>query len=433
MMKKYLNIKHILLAVLLVAVSGCSKDPGIRTTDQFNLWFSNVQEQEVLAGESIDVLFWFSVSKNETYPVDSVMIAFDVAEGGGTVTVEEVRIAANKSAETKWVPGSASFRQVLTASVFDLSGMFLTSLDLVAYAFRENQWDEVRVGPEVQIWDMAADTVSRVTFMTTYNRLYKQGSRYYLWEEVTNPLFQAPDSPRTVEIDRDGVLFVSTSGGNIIRSSDHGVTWQACAKPWPDITTYIQIYVSNDGRLWVYTADRPVRYSDDRGAAWHNAGSGAADGGIGDIFRLSDGTLVRHGLNCCSLAISDDDGQNWTPVHTPEYSHKVYVDGDDNIFILSSVGTGETIFRSDDRGATFAPVHSVGVTYRSSYDNIFTRFGNTWYVAIPGYGIMRSADLLDYESYHLFSDLRTLFIDHNGVMIVRDKDSQSAWYYNDPD
>ena len=432
-MKNYLSIKYILLAGLLFSVAGCSKDPGRRVTDQYRLWFSNIQGQRLLAGESIDALFWFSMIKTERYPVDSVKVVFDVTAGEGYVTVASLWIASDEVAATTWTVGSDSFRQVLTASVYDLAGNFIASLDLVACAFRENEWDEVTTGPEVQIWDMAADTVNDVTFMTTYSKLYKQGARYYIWEEVINPLFQAPDSPRTVEIDRDGVLYVSTSGGNIIRSSDHGVTWQACAKPWPDITTYVQIYVSNDGRLWVYSADRPVRYSDDRGATWHSAGAGAADGGIGDIFRLSDGTLVRHGLNCCSLAISDDDGQSWTPVHTPDYSHKVYVDGDDNIFILSSVGTGETIFRSDDRGATFAPVHSVGVTYRSSYDNIFTRFGNTWYVAIPGYGIMKSADLLDYESYHLFSDLRTLFIDHNGVMIVRDKDFQSAWYYNDPD
>lgn len=432
-MKNYLSIKYILLAGLLFSVAGCSKDPGRRVTDQYRLWFSNIQGQRLLAGESIDALFWFSMIKTERYPVDSVKVVFDVTAGEGYVTVASLWIASDEVAATTWTVGSDSFRQVLTASVYDLAGNFIASLDLVACAFRENEWDEVTTGPEVQIWDMAADTVNDVTFMTTYSKLYKQGARYYIWEEVINPLFQAPDSPRTVEIDGDGVLFVSTSGGNIIRSSDHGITWQACTKPWSDITTYIQIYVSNDDRLWVYTADRPVRYSDNRGVTWNNASADAADGGIGDIFRLGDGTLVRHGLDCCSLAISDDDGQNWTRVQTPDYSHKVYVDGDDNILILSSVGTGESIFRSDNRGASFTPVHSVGVTFRSSYDNIFTRFGNSWYVAIPGYGIMKSADLLNYENYRVFSDLRTLFIDHNGVMIVKDEDFQSVWYMNDPD
>jgi len=432
-MKNYLSIKYILLAGLLFLVAGCSKDPGRRVTDQHRLLFSNIQGQRLLAGESIDALFGFSVIKTERYPVDSVKVVFDVTAGGGYVNVASLWIAPDEVAATTWTVGSDSFRQVLTASVYDLEGNFIASLDLVACAFRENEWDEVTTGPDVQIWDMAADTVNDVTFMTTYSKIYKQGARYYIWEEVTSPLFQAPDSPRTVEIDSNGVLFVSTSGGNIIRSFDHGVTWQACPKPWPDITTYIQIYVSNDDRLWVYTADRPVRYSVDRGASWHNAGADAADGGIGDIFRLGDGTLVRHGLDCCSLAISDDDGQSWTRVQTPDYSHKVYVDGDDNILILSSVGTGETIFRSDNRGASFTPVHSVGVTFRSSYDNIFTRFGNSWYVAIPGYGIMKSADLLNYENYRVYSDLRTLFIDHNGVMIVKDEDFQSVWYMNDPD
>lgn len=432
-MRNYLFIKYILFAVLMFSVSGCSKDPGTRVTDQYTLYFSNQQGQRVLAGETIDVQFLFSVMRTERYMVDSVKVVFDAAEGEGSLTVASQWIASDEVAKTTWTVGTGTFIQVLTASVYDLEGKFLSSLDLVAYVFRDNQWNEVTAGPEVQIWDLAADTVNGVTFMTTYSKLYRQGPRYYIWEEVANPLFQHPDSPRTVKIDGDGIFYVSTSGGNIMRSIDHGVTWQACAKPWPDITTYIQAYVSNDDRIWVYTADRPLRYSDDRGITWHDAGADAADGGIGDIFRLGDGTLVRHGLNCCSLAASDDDGQTWTPLQAPEYSHKIYVTGDDEIFILSSQGTGETIFRSVDLGASFIPVHSVGVTFRSSYDNIFTRYGDYWYVAIPGFGIMKSADLIHYENYWLFSDLRTLFMDHNGVMIARDKDFQSVWYHSNPD
>ncbi len=428
-MKNYSSIRYIVLAVLMLAMAACSKDPGIRITDQYSLWFSNMQGQKVFAGESIDVQFGFSMFKTERYPVDSVKVVFNVTEGGGSMTVADVWISSDEVAQTTWTVGSDTFSQVITASVYDLAGKLISTLDLVAYAFRHNQWDEVTAGPEIQIWDLAADTVNDVTFMTTYNKLYRQGARYYIWEEVTSPLFQHPDLPRTVKIDGNGILYVSTSGGNIIRSFDHGFTWQASTKPWSDIATYVQAYVSNDNRLWVYTAGRPVRYSDDQGDTWHDAGADAADGGIGDIFRLGDGTLVRHGLDCCSLAISDDDGQTWTPVETPYYSHKVYVNGDDEIFILSSQGTGETIFRSVDRGASFTLVHSVGVTFRSSYDNIFTRFGNFWYVAIPGYGIMKSADLLHYENFRVFSDLRTLYIDHNGIMIVRDKDFQSVWYY----
>ena len=431
-MNKGFIIRYIVPAILLFSVAGCSKDPVIRTTDQFSLWFSNVQDQRWFAGESVDVLFWFSVTHSEAYQVDSVKVEFDIT-GGGSLTVNDIRIASGKSAETRWTLGSDSFRQVLTASVYDISGKFIASEDLVASAFRENQWDEVTAAPEVQIWDMAADTVNKVTFMTTYNRLYRQGSRYFIWEEVTDPVFQAQDMPRTVEIDGNGNFYVSTSGGNIIRSIDHGVSWQVCTKPWQDISTYMQLYVSNDFRLWVYTANRLLRYSDDQGETWHDAGTAGGDGGIGDIFRLGDGSLIRHGLNCCSLAVSDDEGQTWVPLQAPDFSHKLYVSGDDEIFLLSSVGTGETIFRSDDRGVTFVPVHSVGVTFRSSYDNIFTRSGKFWYVAIPGYGILRSADLLHYENFHVFSDLRTLYIDHNGVMLVRDKDFKSVWYNSGSD
>jgi len=52
----------------------------------------------------------------------------------------------------------------------------------------------------------------------------------------------------------------------------------------------------------------------------------------------------------------------------------------------SATRNGEVIYRSDDRGTTFLSVHSVSVAFRSSFDNIFTKWGDYWYVAIPGFG-----------------------------------------------
>ncbi len=424
----YAGRRTLFVILMMVAMASCTEDPSRRILENYQFSYYNRQESRLLAGESLEVSAWFQVYTNTTARIDSIRVVFEPVQGGGSISQERHYVSSGQDIGAVWTLGHESFRQVLRASLWDLSGSFMTSIDLVAYGFRENEWDGVSGTPETPIVDMVADTVNKVTFITTGSYLYRQGDRYYEWERVNDPIFNSPDRPRTVEIDRNGVIYVSSNDGNIIISIDHGASWQYCTKPWPERSHYLQMYVSNDNRLWVYTAEEPIRYSDDRGVTWHNAGAGMSEYRLGDVFRMSDGTLVKHGLDCCSLMISDDDGQTWTPLTTPAYSQKLYVTDDDQIFIVCDQGTGEVIYRSGDRGATFSSVHSVGVAFRSSYDNIFTRWDDFWYVAIPGFGIMTSYDLDEYENYWLFPDLRTLYVDHNGVLLVKDFDSNTLYY-----
>jgi hypothetical protein len=126
--------------------------------------------------------------------------------------------------------------------------------------------------------------------------------------------------------------------------------------------------------------------------------------------------------------MSDDDGQTWTKITTPNYSQKLYVKDDDEIFICSDVGLTETIYSSKDLGVSFWYVHDVGPAFRTAMDNIFSKWGDFYYVAIPGYGIMKSVDLHEYEPFWINDDLVNLFIDHNGVLMVKGYDYQSVWY-----
>lgn len=432
-MVKYLGFGNILLVTLMTLLSGCAEDPAIRITEQYNFGFSNSQDQKVFAGESIDVLFWFNAPVNEGIPVDQVKVVFEAVSGGGTLSVADVLISSGGNAETTWTLGNESFRQALKATVYDLSGRLLASSGLTAYGFRQGNWDAISASPETQMNDMAADTVNDVTFMTTSNKLYRQGSRYYIWEEVKHPLFDYPERPRTIEIDRNGVFYVSTWGGNIIRSLDHGNSWEVCTKPWPDRSHYIQICVSNDNRLWVVTDGVPVRYSDDRGVTWNDAGAGMSEYRVADIFRLTDGTLFKHGLDCCSLAKSVDDGQTWIRVPTPGFSQKLYVTDRDEILICCDQGQSEFIYISTNGGATFTNVCAVAPAFGTSMQNTFLRRGTDYYVTIPGYGIMKSRDLRLYEDFWLNQDIDNLFIDHNGVMIATQLGSNQAWYRSAPE
>jgi len=171
-----------------------------------------------------------------------------------------------------------------------------------------------------------------------------------------------------------------------------------------------------------------VKYSDDGGNTWLTAGSAMTAHGVADIFRLKNGSLVMHGLDCCSLMKSSDDGQTWSKVNTPDYTQKLYVSETDEIFICADVGLTETIYSTKDIDAGFRYVHSVGPSFRTSMDNIFNKWGNFYYVAIPGYGIMKSYDLKTYEDYWVNRDLVNIFIDHNGVLLVKDIDYQTVYY-----
>lgn len=418
----------VLFILMIISLGSCSEDPSIKVLERYSFGFVDTQEPRLLAGESVDVSVWFNIYVNTSAPVDSVRVLIEPVEGGGSVLQDRDYVSSGNKISARWTLGNESYRQVLRASARDLSGNFITYADLAGYAFIENAWNKVTGSPEVQIMDMAADTVNGVTFMTTINKLYRQGERYYMWEEVTDNVFRSPDMPRTIEIDRNGVIYVSTSGGNIMRSTDHGSSWQPCTKPWSGRSTFFQICVSNDGRLWAWSAEEIVRYSDDSGVTWNDAGADLSVHGIYDIFRLTDGTLIMHGLDCCSLMISRDDGQSWTPLPTPGYSHKLYVNEADEVFVVCSEGNSESIYRSHDQGNTFERVHSVAVSFRSSYDNIFNKWGDSYYVAMPGFGIMKSSDLRKFENFWIYPDLRMLYVDHNGVLLAKDFSFNAVYY-----
>jgi hypothetical protein len=89
---------------------------------------------------------------------------------------------------------------------------------------------------------------------------------------------------------------------------------------------------------------------------------------------------------------------------------------------------GITLYYSTDYGSTFIKAHNVYPQYGTGMDNTFTQSDNSYYVLIPGYGILKSDDLMVYEDYWRNSDVRNLFTDHNGVLIAREQTSNTVHY-----
>jgi hypothetical protein len=79
-------------------------------------------------------------------------------------------------------------------------------------------------------------------------------------------------------------------------------------------------------------------------------------------------------------------------------------------------------------GETFQAVSHVNPEFSTQMGNIFNWWSGFYYVVIPGYGILKSADLVNYELYREDPDIKSLFVDHNGVLLARDLSSGNVYY-----
>ena len=424
-MSTLFKYRCLFLLFLSGIISSCEPDPLIETLDSYTFNFISESGKKLLAGESCVVKF--SAQNRMDYSDNSVIVQFDIIKGGGSVSQQSITTDSTGYATITWQLGNDSFVQLLRASVYRQSGQYLTSADIDAYGFRENEWDSIPIAPDGNITDMVTDTVSKATFMISAGQLYRQGERYFLWEQVTDQNLQ---NPRTIEIDRNRVIYVSTWNGDIVKSTDHGESWEKCTKPYPDNPYYVYMSVSNDNYIWVGKYDFTTRFSKDGGMTWQDAPA-LSTFLNGNTFRLKDGTLVNHGTNGTSrnrFNISYDDGLTWISRETPGYSTGMYVTDNDEIFIFNQ-DAGFTIYTTTDLGETYTRVHSVHPKWGTTLENnIVRRWDGFYYIIVPGYGILKSADLINFENYWINSDLNDLFIDHNGVLIAKDWEYTTVYY-----
>jgi len=420
-------LRILILASLLLVIHSCGPDPSMELLESYSFSFENEQGQKYNPGESINVVL--KLTNNKEPAAKSFRIVFNVTEGGGSVEQETVFSENADRISTVWTLGTNSLDHKLRVEIFRMNGEFVTSLLLTAITLRENAWDAVSADPDGRIFDLAADTVAGVTLMISGGSVFMQGEKYYLWEKVTDPVLE---SPRTIEIDSRGIFFVSTWNGEIVKSSDHGLSWQKCTKPYPENPYYIFMDVANDDYIWVFKFEYPTVFSADGGVTWQTTGSNLSSVGFGDVFRLKSGTLLFHGSNCCSLNRSDDNGLTWTHIETPGASTKLYVNEKEEIFICNQDG-GFAIFKSTDMGATFSRLFGCFPQFGTSMDNIFNKCKDYYYILVPGFGILKSPDLERYEIYWINNELNNLFIDHNGVLIAKDWNQNTIYYRKNSD
>lgn len=426
-MKLRIRYKILVFLLLPALIYSCEPDPEIVALEQYNFWLVNLSGSKMQAGETVEVTF--SAQNRLNNYDNSVMVKFDVISGGGSMSEQTVTTDSTGYATVNWQMGNESSIQLLKASAYKTSGEYLSWTETSAYAFRDKEWNAIDIDPDGSISDMVTDTVNRVTFMISGGKLYKQRERYYMWENVTDDNIE---SPRTIHTDNSGIIYISTWNGEIVKSSDHGNTWEKCTKPYPEDPYYIYMSVSNDNYIWAGKWYNPTRFSKDGGATWIDADE-LSTYMNGNTFRLSDGTLVNHGTNDTTryrFNISYDDGLTWISRETPGYSTDIYVTENDEIIICNQ-DNGFSFYLTTDLGQSFTRVHSVFPKWRTTTENnIFTRWKDFYYIIVPGYGILKSPDLINYETYWRNSDLLDLFIDHNGVLVAKDWNYNTVYYNN---
>lgn len=417
----------ILILALLLCFS-CKKyhDPAFETLDSYYFGFQNTSGKRYLAGDYVDDSLIFYVMQQNGQAYIDAEVRFEVLTGGGTLSVNDMKTDNRGYASTVWQLGNESTIQTFRAKVYDTDGNYLSYSDLYEYAFRKNHWDEISEYPDGSIMDMASDTIDHVTLMVSEGNIYRQEDKYYLWQQITLPGYFNVTS---VDVDSNGVFYLGTWDGNLMKSIDGGNTWLPCTKPYPELSQSVHAYVANDNSVWVFENSYPTKYSYDDGMTWNIAGSDLSQWGYGDIFRMKDGSLFFHGSNCCSLNRSTDDGATWSHVATPGLSLKMYADDSDNIFIITQEN-GLSIYMSSDYGITFNKVYTVTPLWGTDMRNTFNKWHGTYYIIIPGYGILKSDDLTHYSIFWTNDNIYDMFIDDKGTIIAKDWNMHTVYYYS---
>ncbi len=223
--------KQVILFCIVTFISSCEKhpDPSYQKLEDYRFRKSG-SDQKAFAcnylNDSISVQIENSITNSYT---KGLLVQFNVMAGGGSIDQSTIFTDDNGFAYTYWMLGEETCRQLVRANVFDYTGKLLSEIDFRAFGFRFNTWDTVTTGPDIRTKDIVADTINKLTLMTTNNTLYRQGNNYFDWDEVKGINMK---SPRTIEMDSEGTLYLGNWYGELLKSFDQGETWVACTKSY---------------------------------------------------------------------------------------------------------------------------------------------------------------------------------------------------------
>lgn len=141
---------------------------------------------------------------------------------------------------------------------------------------------------------------------------------------------------RTIAETHEGVLLAGSYGRGVLRSSDHGLTWELVGNGLA--TTIIRTLAVNDeDEIFVGTfGGNVVQRSDDGGDTWVASGDGLEAQGIWNISIAPDGTFFA-GTRSRGIFVSGD-GRNWQARPSPATPVNGFAFVAGNVFAATRVG-----------------------------------------------------------------------------------------------
>lgn len=419
--------KYLYLSGLLILLS-CNRFDGPSQEILKNYSFSTTGAgQKCFSGEYFRDSIGVFLGNYSGVDADSSFTAvFTVVAGGGEVDKSEIRLV-NGHALTKWKSGEYSCNQRVKIDIISKNSQLFNSIYIDAFAFRKGVWDTITTAPDNRIADLIADTLTGKTWMITGSGLFTQQDSYFDWVQYSMQI-----NPFSLHIDSAGIMYMSTWQGQIFKSMNSGINWIRITDPIPGHPYYYFLTVSNDGYIWATTPEysQSLRCSRDGGQTWTADTIGLYQAELlGDIFRLGNGDILFHSLNL-HLYKSADDGKSWITMQCPEYSTRLFVTDNEEIIIFNQ-DFGVSIYKSTDLGQSFRKVYSVMPEYGTIMSKIIRKKDNYYYILIPGFGIIRTMDFEDFDTFYRNTAIVYLYLTHDGVLITRGFDNSTVYYYKE--
>jgi len=421
----------IFFIVLWIISFSCNTypDPTLETLESYSFTKSYVNGT-ANGGEYLKDSIYVQIQNQKSpFSAKGFKVDFEVVSGGGSLDNQIVLTGDDGKAATRWKLGTQTFNQSTIAKIYSPDGKFLSEMQFSASGILHNAWNEVYFPPLSQLSDLATDTVNHFSWMISVSQVYKRGVNFMDWQPLNESKL---NGAREIEIDKNGVVYIGTWYGELYKSIDHGVNWIKCTNPIPDRPYYFYFWITNDNDLWATVYERGLWHSKDGGMTWTNPNDDFVNG----IFRLKTGllmSLVSPTGEGQSVMRSEDDGVSWIKLTTPNYPYSFFVTDKDEIIVFTQGNAG--IHKSIDYGKTYKLVFSGSVTFNTgSMQSYVHKFGSCYYVAIPGYGLLKTESFDQFETILREPNINGLYIDHTGSIAVMgwlDKLNRSFYYNNE--
>ena len=382
-------------------------------------------DQRAFSGDILPDSIGIHIINSVNYSdVKDYTVKFTVEKGGGDVNESLVKTDMYGNAYTFWTLGTLTNNQTVNAEIFKPNGKLINTMKINAQAFNISIWDTVTNGFEININDIANDTINHQTFILANNTVYKQDNPFYQW---TNQNYSG-SYLKSIKMNKAGIIYASSWYGDLYKSDNSNIYFVPCTKPDPNNFNYFEFSVTGTDHIWATTTYTDLQCSRDGGNSWTSSSSGIFSGQkLGKIIQHKDGTLFLLTLQN-GLYKSVNDGQNWTPLSSIDYIVDFCITNDGDLIVYRNYNAFQ-LLKSTNKGLSFTECYKLenNWQYFSNFET-FRQYKSKYYVTITGKGILETSDFETYTTFWDHPAVTRLFVTNDGTFIAKDDNYSNVYY-----